>query len=244
MNEQNHQNITANPDGGTPAQKPGRSEKNAKKGSSGLVAVIIILLVVLGLGAFGYYQQYLALTAQQNQVSELQKTIRGLDNHPTLVELKQRVLDQDSKLDSVLADQNAHITALQQAFEVTQNLINRDQRGWVIAEIEYLMRLAIVRLRLVHDIKGATEALIVADERLSDLADPAMLEVREVLANEITALKSLNTPDVEGVGLQLLGISNRIYLLPPAKKPATNKLLEKEQPLAEDKEQSFLQVII
>ncbi|MBN1378752.1 MAG: uroporphyrinogen-III C-methyltransferase [Gammaproteobacteria bacterium] len=245
MNEQNHQDVTANPGNkagaNAPGHKPGRSDNASKKGYGGLLAVIIVLLVVLGLAGFGYYRQYLALHAQQNQVSELQKTIRGLDNHPTVVELKQRVLDQDSKLEPALADQNARIAALQQAFEVTQNLINRDQRGWVLAEIEYLMRLAVVRLRLVHDIKGATEALIVADERLGDLADPAMLEVREVLTNEITALKSLNAPDVEGVGLQLMSISNRLYLLPPAKKPAANQLLENEPPLVESGEESFLQ---
>ena len=209
----------------TPAEtKPVRTRRR----TGVLLTTIIVLAALLGLAGFGYYRQYQELSAQQNQISELQKSIRGLDNHPTLVELKQRVLDQDAKLDTALAEQNKRIEAVQRAFEVTQNLINRDQRGWVLAEVEYLMRLAAVRLRLVHDIKGATEALIVADRRLSDLADPAMLEVRELLADEITALKSLKTPDVEGVGLQLMSISKRVHLLPAAERPVTKQLLEQQ----------------
>ncbi len=210
---------TAGKSGGakTPAPK--------KQPRTKAIAFISLLLVLLAVSGFAYYQQYLEFTGLQNQINELQKSVRGLDNHPTLVELKQRILEQDVKLDSSLAQQLEQIQAVRQAFEVTQNLINRDQRGWVLAEVEYLLRLAIVRLRLVQDIKGATEALIVADQRLGDLADPAMLEVREVLANEITALKSLATPDVTGAGLQLLSMSNRLHLLPAAKRPVISPAL-------------------
>jgi uroporphyrin-3 C-methyltransferase len=237
MNENTLPEEKTKPDGvKTGSAKPSRPKK---KGHGGLIATIIILLVVLGLGGYAYYRQYLAFNAQQNQISELQKSLRGLDNHPTVVELKQRVIDQNAKLDTALAAQNERIQVLSNSFENTQNLIGRDQHGWVLAEVEYLMRLAVVRLRLVHDIKGATEALIVADERLGDLTDPALLEVREVLANEITSLKSLNTPDIEGTGLMLTGISNRLHLLPAAKRPASNMLLESEVQPADEPE-SFI----
>ena len=199
---------------------------------------IVLLLILLAVSAFGYYQQYLEFTALQNQISELQKSVRGLDNHPTLVELKQRIIEQDNKLNASLAQQREQIQALDQAFDVTKNTINRDQSGWVLAEVEYLLRLAVVRLRLMHDIKGSIEALIVADTRLGDLADPAMLEVREILANEVTALKSLATPDVEGVGLQLLGMSNRLHLLPAAKRPVSSNLLD-DPALTESAEETF-----
>jgi uroporphyrin-3 C-methyltransferase len=106
--------------------------------------------------------------------------------------------------------------------------VNRDQRGWIMAEIEYLMRMAITRLQLTYDIQGATQALITADQRLNDLADPSVLRVRKVLSAEITALKSLQRPDIDGAALQLLSISNRLYLLPPAKQPASQRLMAPE----------------
>lgn len=245
MNEQAQQILPGNGNTDTTAKPSPVGEKSSipaanRKRKGGLFAFIVLLLVLLCLAGFGYYQQYIAFKAQQNQISELQKTVRGLDNHPTLVELKQRILDQDSKLEAALAQQAEEIAAIRRSFEITQKLINRDQRGWVLAEVEYLMRLANVRLRLMHDIKGAIAALTIADERLGDLADPAMLEVREVLANEITALKSLNTPDVEGAGLQLLGMSNRLHLLPAAKPPVQNILLEENGAGEQAEEESFL----
>jgi uroporphyrin-III C-methyltransferase len=134
------------------------------------------------------------------------------------------VLDQDARLANGLAEQQARINTLQQAFETTRNLINRDQRGWILAEIEYLMRMAITRLQLTYDIQGAMQALVTADQRLNDLADPSVLQVRKVLSSEITSLKSLQRPDIDGAALQLLSISNRLYLLPPSKQPASNRL--------------------
>lgn len=191
-----------------------------------VLAIIALLIALAGAGGTGYLWYTLTqLQAQtDNEISELRKSLRTLDDHPTVIELKQRVAEQDAKLAAEFAAQQKRITAIEQAFDVTQQVVNRDQRGWVMAEVEYLLRLAIVRLRLMRDIKGATEALIIADQRLHDLADPAVLKVREILASEITALKSMNTPDIQGAALRLLSITDRLSLLPTAKQPNTELL--------------------
>jgi uroporphyrin-3 C-methyltransferase len=187
----------------------------------------MVLAVVLALGAAGgsgytWYMQQIRHEALQSRLTELQTTLRALDEHSSLIEIKQRLGEQNKQLSSALSEQQEKIDALYKAFEVTREAVNRDQRGWIMAEVEYLMRLANVRLRLTHDIKGATQALITADERLADLGDPAVLEIRERLAGEISALKSMNTPDVEGVALKLMSIGNRLHLLPTAKRPAVD----------------------
>lgn len=196
-----------------------------------VLAVIALLTALAGAGGSGYlWYTFTRLQAQTDgEISELRKSLRTLDDHPTVIELKQRVAEQDAKLAAEFAAQQKRITAMEQAFDVTQQVVNRDQRGWVLAEVEYLMRLAIVRLRLMRDIKGATEALIIADQRLHDLADPAALKIREVLASEITSLKSMDTPDIDGAALRLLSITERLSLLPIAKQPST-ELLAKAPP--------------
>jgi uroporphyrin-3 C-methyltransferase len=184
----------------------------------------LLIMAAIGSSSYVWYQQKMRSAENAAQISELKRQLRALDENPVMIELKQRVLDQDSRLAGGLAEQQARINALQQAFEATRDVINRDQRGWILAEIEYLMRMAITRLQLTYDIQGATQALITADQRLNDLADPSVLQVRKVLSAEITALKSLQRPDIEGAALQLLSISNRLYQLPPAKQPATQRL--------------------
>jgi uroporphyrin-III C-methyltransferase len=188
------------------------------------------LFIAAAVSASGYvwYLQRQRSVENAAQISELKRQLRALDENPVIIELKQRVLDQDERLAAGLAEQQAKINALQEAFELMRQAVNRDQRGWIMAEIEYLMRMAITRLQLTYDIQGATQALITADQRLNDLADPSVLQVRKVLSAEITALKSLQRPDIDGAALQLLSISNRLYLLPPAKQPASQRLAAPE----------------
>lgn len=185
----------------------------------------LFIIAAVGSSSYVWYQQKQRSAENAAQISELKRQLRALDENPVIIELKQRVLDQDERLAGELAGQQANINALQQAFELTREVINRDQRGWIMAEIEYLLRMAITRLQLTYDIQGAMQALITADQRLNDLADPSVLQVRKVLSAEITALKSLQRPDIDGAALQLLSISNRLYLLPPAKQPASQRLL-------------------
>lgn len=193
-----------------------------------VVAIIALLIAAAAAGGCGYL--WYTLTQIQahdaKEISELRKSLRALDEHPTIIELKQRVAEQDTRLAAEFAAQHKRINSIEQAFDVTQQVVNRDQRGWILAEVEYLMRLAIIRLRLMRDIQGATEALITADQRLHDLADPAVLKLREILASEITALKSMNIPDIHGAALRLLGITDRLSLLPVAKQPNV-ELLDK-----------------
>jgi uroporphyrin-3 C-methyltransferase len=184
---------------------------------------LMLSLAAVGGSAYLWHRQTQFLTDQTEQMTDLKRQLRALDEHPSVIELKQRILEQDTRITASVAEQQAKIDALQQAFEVVRTAVNRDQRGWVLAEVEYLMRLANVRLQLAYDINGATQALITADQRLNDLADPAALQIRKVLAGEITALKVLGNPDVEGTILELFGISNRLHLLPMAKQPAVER---------------------
>jgi len=62
------------------------------------------------------------------------------------------------------------------------------QRDWQLEEVAHLLVLANQRLTLTGDVALARSALQMADERLSERADPGILEVRRVIAREITAL--------------------------------------------------------
>lgn len=204
------------------------------------VLAIIALLLAVGAGGACGYLWYMLMQTQAHtakEMSELRKSLRTLDDHRTIIELKQRVMEQGDRLTAEFAAQQSRIDSIEQAFDVTQKIVNRDQRGWILAEVEYLMRLAIVRLRLMRDIQGATEALVTADRRLHDLADPVVLKVREVLAREITALKSLHAPDIHGAALRLLSITDRLGLLPTAKQsrpqPGLLETTTPEKPAAE-----------
>lgn len=219
----NRAKDAGNSDRNSKARPPTSTDKPRKISVLAIIALLLAMAAAAGCGYLWYTMtQTQARTAKE--VSDLKKSLRTLDDHPTLIELKQRVAEQDARLAAEFSAQQQRIDSIEQAFDVTRQIVNRDQRGWILAEVEYLMRLGIVRLRLMRDIQGATEALVTADRRLHDLADPAMLKIRELLAREITALKSMHVPDVHGAALRLLSISDRLSLLPTAKQPRPESL--------------------
>ena len=52
-----------------------------------------------------------------------------------------------------------------------------------------------------------------ADQALRDLDDPTLVPVRQQLANDILALKSIKQPDVEGIALKLGSLAARVDTL-------------------------------
>jgi len=82
-------------------------------------------------------------------------------------------------------------------------LMGRSEQGWSLAEVEYLLRIANQRLQLQRDVNTAEQALIAADQRLHDLADPHFLSVREQVARDLEAVQAVPAVDIEGISLSL-----------------------------------------
>jgi uroporphyrin-3 C-methyltransferase len=81
---------------------------------------------------------------------------------------------------------------------------------WLLAEAEYYLQIANAQLQLAGNPQLATLALQFADERLSQLADPALTEVRRALSDELRAIEVMEKPDIEGVTLTLASLAGVI----------------------------------
>ena len=87
-------------------------------------------------------------------------------------------------------------------------------RDWQLAEVEYLLRLANMRVRLERDADGAADLLSAADEILARIDDFAFHEVRALLAEEAASLRAFEGADVAGVYLRLDAAKGLIDQLP------------------------------
>lgn len=90
----------------------------------------------------------------------------------------------------------------------------KDPLRWRVAEVDYLLALANHRLMLSHDVKTARTALLDADKRLRQIADPGLNAVRMALADEIKSLDSVEQPDIAGMANQLTALVSGIEQLP------------------------------
>ncbi len=70
------------------------------------------------------------------------------------------------------------------------------------SEAEYYLTVANTELDLAGDCDSAVTALELADSRLAEIANPELGPVREAIAGELLALRSLRLPDIEGHRLQ------------------------------------------
>ena len=186
-----------------------------------------IMFISFGLSATavgGGYWLWQQLVLEQTRSQQLQASIQqSLDE--TVNNTKQAV--QGAK-DEILASNTEKLsqvegkikstTEMQATFDARMNnlleRVGNTSRDWVVAEAKYIMQIANHRLRLERDVATATAALKLADERIKSLGEPALLDVRDLLAKEITQLETFPDPDIAGKALMINQLANEVTALP------------------------------
>ena len=174
------------------------SETPAKSG--GQFTFILLLIVIIATGSAGYYlwqQQQQLIKQQHTGISQLQQQLSQLDSKSG--DLNQSLQTSNNRIQSLESQQHQINELAQQALDAS----NRTQRDWILAEVDYLLRLATRRLQIARDINGAIAALSAADQRIHDLGDLSLLPIRQQLAKDIAALKKIHQVDVNGAALSL-----------------------------------------
>ncbi|MDH3450893.1 MAG: uroporphyrinogen-III C-methyltransferase, partial [Gammaproteobacteria bacterium] len=207
----------------TPAKTAAKPAKAADRSRAPVLLAGIALIVALAAlgGAAWLYQENAKLTGRLNDVDRSAQTrfeelashdaIKKLDERTRL--LAERVAARFAKIDESLqrTDETLRSAAEEQI---------RDQRGWRLAEIDYVLRIAAHRLMLLQDIDGAIAALQTADRQLHQLGSPVFIPLRERLDADMRALRTVQRPDIPGVAIRIDGLMDVVYELPPRSVPS------------------------
>lgn len=202
----------------------------ASKGSSG-VAWLAILLVLGVAGASGWVvmeaQKRAAVMAER--VAELETQAQSKDTRlETLSEQLQGEFKQS--LSTVEAASSGDTFRLSKSIESLESQLaaqreelsrfsSADRDSWLMAEAEYLLRLANQRLIMAGDAEAAKALLESADKVLKQLDDTLLHKVRGALAADLAAVRAVPKIDVEGIYLRLAALveqagSLKIFQLP------------------------------
>ncbi|MGY3685639.1 uroporphyrinogen-III C-methyltransferase [Vibrio coralliilyticus] len=211
-----------------------KHEKNAKRGVKlGAVAIVISLIVGGGL-TFQMQQQ----NAQyQSQIEALQKQLEQTtasvqqDLTTTQQATLAKATEITHKTETVLSQQQKSIESLQLAIA---DVKGRRPNDWLLAEADYLVKLAGRKLFLEHDAVSATKLMESADQRIAALNDPSLVPLRKSMANDITKLKSVPIIDREGLVLRLTALQQQVDSLPLANAILPEAPEQKEQQVSED----------
>jgi uroporphyrin-3 C-methyltransferase len=161
-------------------------------------------------------QQRNSLDQQQNDIAQsiaANKLAKG--------DLQQQNQAIQSSMQS-LVEQVQHTSAQVQNNQANlAEISGRRPADWLLAEADYLIRIAGRKLWLEHDVKTAIMMLQSADSRIQDLDDPSLLPLRASLAEDLQALQQVNQVSTSSIALALGAMLKQIDNLPLAyfKKP-------------------------
>ncbi len=171
----------------------------------------VLALALAGVAATAYLWQMEASQQQRLQTS-VAAAVQRVDSEVAQAREIRRELDQQKML-AAAAEKNLQqqIQALQAALhsqqKQLQSMSTTDREDWLLAEVEYLIRLANQRLLMGEDIASAAKLLRAADEIIRELDDAALYGVRKIIAEDRVALQAATTLDIEGLYLQVAAVA-------------------------------------
>ncbi len=194
-----------------PADKPKVAKQTAAKPArrAGWWLLLIILLGALAAGG------WFALQVHQ----QMQTDMAVLSDRIAATQEQERRQQQAfTQLQQQLQTQQQSYQALQQQLQHNSDrlaqLPGAERQDWLLAEAEYLLRLANQRLQLERDWNGALSLLQAADAVLVETRNPGLTRIRETLAQDMLALRQALALDATGAVLRLQALQQQLPQLP------------------------------
>jgi len=215
-------------------EAPPTSKRETSKRGSSPVSWLALFLSFVTLAAVGYMvmeDQRTRDAAASSSDSIAHLSGRVDESRQSLSELDQDLADLASSDESI----QSRVESLQQGIEERVRLLDSlpgrmsnvensvsalqgvsagASDTWLLAEAEYYMQIANAQLQLGNNPHLAMLALGMADERVVQMANPALTDVRRAIADELAALEVMEKPDIEGVMLTLASLSRVVESLP------------------------------
>ncbi|MDN0112046.1 uroporphyrinogen-III C-methyltransferase [Yersinia mollaretii] len=191
-------------------QQPTPENRRGKQTGPILGAIAIALAIALGAGLYYYGQQQAqsqdaATLALQEQLAELKQS--QLQEKQQLESLLQQ---QGKALEAADRQQTSLIRQLNELQEKVATISGSDAKTWLLAQADFLVKMAGRKLWSDQDVTTAATLLKSADASLADMNDPSLIDVRRALTEDISTLSAVSQVDFDGIILKLNQLSNQV----------------------------------
>ncbi|EKT61625.1 uroporphyrinogen-III C-methyltransferase [Providencia sneebia] len=212
MTEHNKSTETVNNEAATGSQTEPKTQPSSEQKRSGLIGSVIAIAVIIAIGGGIYYftQQNNAKLVNENnelkqQMSELieqQKIDRQRLNAliDAQSESKSHAKEYEEQLNRRMHELQAHVNALSSS----------DVKNWLLAQADFMVKMAGRKLWNDHDPMTAAVLLKSADSSLAEMNDPSLLDIRKSITHDIANLSAINQIDYDGIILRLNQLSNEV----------------------------------
>lgn len=183
------------------------------------IAVAIVAVLIASALWWQYRQFYVELANDDafllESLEDTRASLRRLEDQVEAVSAG--LLAGEAEAESVRRDLEVlptEIRALGRRVEALQGGQLDARDNWLREQAEYYLVLANTELAVGGRVLNAIAALELADDVLRDLGDPALVDVRNAIAEELQNLRAIEMPDLERYAADLGGLIARAPELP------------------------------
>ncbi len=217
------------PESGSASVRPaGRGKSGAIAWLAMLVSIVAAVAVVM-LWLTGKREAAGDATQNAAEVAELRSSLGATQNALTSLERRIETQGEDgveiaAQIESLGEQLNnrlrqlealpGRLSSVEASMASIQGISTSARDAWLLAETEYYMQIANAQLQLANNPELAMLALTHADDRIRQLADPRLTNIRQALSDELQALEVLDEPDIAGITLTLASLAGAVDSLP------------------------------
>ena len=216
------------------------SKPNKKRGGGVLVVVLYLLLLLLVIaGGYWFYTELQRLdesidsrlSVGENSVQTLQSSLTNMqaktasDSQRAIANITDRQSVVEQELTTLRLENERQFDALANRIRLQPGI---DDNEWVLAEADYLVRMAHQRLVSGFGAESAIELLQAADEQLASLGYPELRNARRIIKQDLINLKLTQPVDVEGLYFEIDALINRASSLLYTAAPKLTYIPEQE----------------
>ena len=213
-----------------------KKEKPTSKPKSGVgffkvLGRLVSMLFVVGISVAGWIfwqdwqQKTQNITANSLTIGSISPVVMA-NQQQSQISVKQSLEQQQNIFNLESQIQNLQLRINAQGARLVE-LGSTTRSDWLLAEAEYLARLAKQRLQTERNTKSPLALLESVDAILQQIDEPNLIEVRGAVAADITALRLVNDIDKQGVYVELNALTASIKKL---------EVMEADKPLELAKE--------
>ena len=193
-----------------PLSHTAEKKNGGNKTSLTLSVVAIAIALAAGAGMYGLMKkQNISQTASRDelasQVAALQKA-QGTQKS----ELESIIKQQSTQLDDAKNREDAMAKKLDELQQKVATISGSDAKTWLLAQADFLVKLAGRKLWSDQDVTTASALLKSADASLADMNDPSLIGARRAITNDISTLSGIAQVDYDGIILKVNQLSNQI----------------------------------
>ncbi|MBJ3593794.1 uroporphyrinogen-III C-methyltransferase [Salmonella enterica subsp. enterica serovar Saintpaul] len=191
--------------------QPVNAEKKSKNSTALILsAVAIAITLAAGVGLYGWGKQQATTQTATNDALANQLTALQKAQESQKAELEGIIKQQATQLDEASRQQAALVKQLDEVQQKVATISGSDAKTWLLAQADFLVKLAGRKLWSDQDVTTAAALLKSADASLADMNDPSLIAARRAITDDIASLSSVSQVDYDGIILKVNQLANQI----------------------------------